>query len=781
MSNRMLKLLLSPATKIMNRSVYGVKFLIIAVLMGAPLAFVTKSYLGSVGETTEFARKEIVGVDHSIPLAKTLSAYTSFVDAAVRNDSAAVTKFKEQVTNQLAAFKTVQTKYANSLTTQEGYEATAKAWQTLSDSTAKVAKDPAGTTAEFVTAFNALNTTVGNNSNLVLDPDIDSYYTMDSAVIQAGTAALRLSDLNTLTALALSKKAFSSDDRTNAVVLRGQIETSLGTLKGDADQAVAYNKPLGAKYAESMGKTTAAISKFLDAVNVSFINKFNAETSTNFRALSNDAIAQVSSHQAMLTASLTELLKVREGTYVGKRNFAVALTVCFLFLAFYAFTGFYVDTMNNLKALNTAAKKLAEGDLDLDLRQPSRDELGNVFPLFADAINGLQAVSATAESIANGDLTQEVKPRGDSDKLGHAIHKMVEGLRGIVGEIQQSARSLGNTGDSLKDSCTILAASSENVTLAIGDVATSIDQTKLATNEIAVTCESQAGSMAEASTAMDQLHHSIGEVEAAVSEQIQIVDLTQTKSAENASAIKAALETVELIRVEVNTTSDRVKVLGQMSERIGSIVDTINNISEQTNLLALNAAIEAARAGEHGRGFAVVADEVRKLAEKSGRSTEEITKLISEVNSNVEHALAAMDRSNDQVGQSTIAATSAAKAMDELSVTINGISASTGTLATSAQSMLKEVHALSSIIESVAGGAEQSAAAAQELAATAAEVSDTTYRVAGEVSNQSAAIQTIDATTAELAVMATQLLDVSNKFTLEATPVAEKSVLKLAA
>jgi methyl-accepting chemotaxis protein len=777
----MLKLLLSPATKIMNRSVYGVKFLIIAVLMGAPLAFVTKSYLGSVGETTEFARKEIVGVDHSIPLAKTLSAYTSFVDAAVRNDSAAVTKFKEQVTNQLAAFKTVQTKYANSLTTQEGYEATAKAWQTLSDSTAKVAKDPAGTTAEFVTAFNALNTTVGNNSNLVLDPDIDSYYTMDSAVIQAGTAALRLSDLNTLTALALSKKAFSSDDRTNAVVLRGQIETSLGTLKGDADQAVAYNKPLGAKYAESMGKTTAAISKFLDAVNVSFINKFNAETSTNFRALSNDAIAQVSSHQAMLTASLTELLKVREGTYVGKRNFAVALTVCFLFLAFYAFTGFYVDTMNNLKALNTAAKKLAEGDLDLDLRQPSRDELGNVFPLFADAINGLQAVSATAESIANGDLTQEVKPRGDSDKLGHAIHKMVEGLRGIVGEIQQSARSLGNTGDSLKDSCTILAASSENVTLAIGDVATSIDQTKLATNEIAVTCESQAGSMAEASTAMDQLHHSIGEVEAAVSEQIQIVDLTQTKSAENASAIKAALETVELIRVEVNTTSDRVKVLGQMSERIGSIVDTINNISEQTNLLALNAAIEAARAGEHGRGFAVVADEVRKLAEKSGRSTEEITKLISEVNSNVEHALAAMDRSNDQVGQSTIAATSAAKAMDELSVTINGISASTGTLATSAQSMLKEVHALSSIIESVAGGAEQSAAAAQELAATAAEVSDTTYRVAGEVSNQSAAIQTIDATTAELAVMATQLLDVSNKFTLEATPVAEKSVLKLAA
>ena len=178
-------------------------------------------------------------------------------------------------------------------------------------------------------------------------------------------------------------------------------------------------------------------------------------------------------------------------------------------------------------------------------------------------------------------------------------------------------------------------------------------------------------------------------------------------------------------RIAANTTlsASTVSSLGLCSEQIGEIVSTIEDIADQTNLLALNAAIEAARAGEQGRGFAVVADEVRALAERTTKATKEIGNMIKNIQSETRKAVAVMEEGVDEVSKGTADAAKSGDALREIIVKINDVAMQVSQVATAAQQQSTTTTEITSNILQMTRVVDNSSREAQESAATTSQLS----------------------------------------------------------
>ncbi|HCD31133.1 MAG TPA: hypothetical protein DER01_01920 [Phycisphaerales bacterium] len=172
----------------------------------------------------------------------------------------------------------------------------------------------------------------------------------------------------------------------------------------------------------------------------------------------------------------------------------------------------------------------------------------------------------------------------------------------------------------------------------------------------------------------------------------------------------------------VNRAGEAIDGLGVRGEEIGQIIGVINDIADQTNLLALNAAIEAARAGEHGRGFAVVADEVRKLAERTMQATKEVTKSITAIQSETSHAVEQMGEGTQRVNQGVTHAEKAGNALEAIvngsklvSTMIQSIAAASDQQSTATQEISRSIDTINSVTRHSAEGAQQAASAAVQL------------------------------------------------------------------
>jgi methyl-accepting chemotaxis protein len=218
------------------------------------------------------------------------------------------------------------------------------------------------------------------------------------------------------------------------------------------------------------------------------------------------------------------------------------------------------------------------------------------------------------------------------------------------------------------------------------------------------------------------------------------------------------------IQDKVDASAVVIEALGDATSKIGAIIGTIEDIADQTNLLALNAAIEAARAGEAGRGFAVVADEVRKLAERCRCATQEIGSLIGHVQTQAEQAVAAMRSGTAEAKRGSGLAADAGTALENIQTVVAEVAVQVKSISDAADQMLASSDDVSRRIGELAAIVEQSSAAAEEMSASTEEVSASVQTVSMTITEQNESVEGLTRAAEGLMSIAQKLDDVSHQF-----------------
>ncbi|WP_078411745.1 methyl-accepting chemotaxis protein [Priestia abyssalis] len=361
-----------------------------------------------------------------------------------------------------------------------------------------------------------------------------------------------------------------------------------------------------------------------------------------------------------------------------------------------------------------------------------------VFLVIRSIMKPIRQMAAVTKKVSEGDLTEQVEVIANDEigQLGTSFNHMLNSLRELLTKINQSAQHLASSTQQLNAGSEQTAQTTKEVTIAI--------------QEVAAGAETQMTSAEESARAMEEISAGVQRI----AESSSLVSDSSITASKNASEGNAVLEEVTAqmrsINQSVQEGGSLVKLLGNHSQQIGRIIEVITQISDQTNLLALNAAIEAARAGEHGRGFAVVADEVRKLAEESKQSANQIADLIRTVQADTDRAVAVMAQGEEKAESGLRIVDTAGQSFQSILQSIQQVSG--------------EIQEIAATSQEMSASTEEITASVEEVASIASEAAASTNQVAASAHTQLESIEQITQSIHELSKLAMDLQDTVNRF-----------------
>ena len=577
---------------------------------------------------------------------------------------------------------------------------------------------------------------IGDNSNLTLDPDLDSYYLIDLTIFKAPLLSDLLGQMRGLGAgiaaaggkAAPAQLARLGEIATLADYLMTQADTSLG-------KAIEQNAALQASLAAPRRAMQAAMRECLELHRRTLAEQGTALKAGDYfgEMTKRSDIVYQTSHRA--ATELESLLVLRTAKF--HRSVWLTLGLAGLGLLFVSAIGLYIirDITRPLNRIVAVADQIATGDLAADtVADPRRDELGALARSFDRMAGSLRGMAGVANQLATGDVTVTVQRQSERDVMGNAFARMVASFRTMAGHAEQIAAgnlSVTVQPQSERDAMgNALAAMVAKLSALIGQVQRSGIQVNTSVNEIAATAKQQQATSGEIAATTTEIGATSKEITATAKELVRTVhevttvaEHTATLATDGQSGLAKMELTMQHVMAAGTSINAKLVVLSEKAGNINQVVTTITKVADQTNLLSLNAAIEAEKAGEYGRGFAVVATEIRRLADQTAVATYDIEQMVKEMQSAVSAGVMGMDKFSEEVRRGV--------------AEVQQVSGQLGQI-------IQQVQALTPRFEVVNEGMQAQASGAQQISEALAQLGEAVRQTADSLRQSSAAIEELN-------------------------------------
>ena len=462
------------------------------------------------------------------------------------------------------------------------------------------------------------------------------------------------------------------------------------------------------------------------------IELLNSKETKKWRELKDILLKLMEEKQKDVLVEKNRVQNQTEASFNNMLLYSGIIMIISFVILFFAANAF----VKPIKVLETAANKVSSGDTSVSIQNDSGDEVGSLSRSFnvmvenvRKSLDEVHQKSIIAENAAIEAEQQRKQSNDQKEYLRDCVQAMLVDMDKFSNGdltvrlqcekhdelITKLFTGFNNTVLKIKDTIT-------KVSEAVQAAASAANQISSSAEEMAAGAQEQSSQTAEVAAAVEQMTKTIVET-TRNTENVSLASKQAGKTAnEGGAVVNKTIEGMNRIEEVVRRSAETVQELGKSSDQIGDIAQVIDDIADQTNLLALNAAIEAARAGEQGRGFAVVADEVRKLAERTTKATKEIAEMIKRIQSDTYGAVDSMAKGKEEVEQGK---QFALKAGDSLKEIINGansvvdlvvqVAAASEEQSSTAEEISKNIEAINNVIHESAQGIQQIAMASEDL------------------------------------------------------------------
>ena len=647
----------------------GKKFAIVIIGFCIPIGTLLFFFVQEAKKGIDFAAKEIEGTAYLRPLRGLLGQFSYhrlYADRIKTGDMSAqenLTRTAANIQRLVGELQDVEKKYGESLSIGSRTNDLINKWNQLSGKISGLTQEQSQADHDALVAdVRAQIVWVGDKSNLILDPDLDTYYVMDVVLIRM----MDFTDLRYQTLFqverAIRRGVATANERADVKVLLVLMTAHLVGI--EADFATAYdNNALGNLKPALDGnlKTYLAGQRTMASA---LLEKY---AQSEYLTLSQTDIQELTKTTSGIghtlwyhaTDELDRLLYERINGFRTKLYINLAIVVFVLVIVMWLVVRIIRDITGGLDNLVETVHLVEQGNLSSQATVKSRDELGDL----ATSVNGmivqiqkgmhdLQAEKASIqrkveEAVRESEqqrnylaqntqvMLREMDRFAKGDLTVRLHHDKNDDVGALFEGFTTAAQNLRNIIEKVYEAVSVAAAASNEIAANVG--------------EMSGGSRRQMSEVASVVAAIAQMSQSINDNSRHAMNVSNTAQAAGEMASQSGQILAATARDINAVATIVERSSKTVSELGSQSQQIGEIIQVINEIADQTNLLALNAAIEAARAGEQGRGFAVVADEVRKLAERTTKATKQIAEMIQHIQLATDDAVQAINQGMTEV------------------------------------------------------------------------------------------------------------------------------------